>query len=47
MIMKIKKYWRQFEDWFDLNLGWFFTNGRNAEYREKMLREKFNSRREH
>ena len=45
--MKILEKWRQFEDWFDLKFGWFFTNGHKTEFREKRLREKLNSRTKH
>ena len=45
--MKVIHIWRKFEDWFDLKFGWFFTNGYKAEEREKMLREKSNTRTEH
>jgi hypothetical protein len=41
--MWIIKKLKEFDDWFDLNLGWFFTNGGKMEEREKRLREKYGS----
>lgn len=41
--MKIIKKFIDFQDWFDLKFGWFFTNGMKVEAREKRLREKYGS----
>jgi hypothetical protein len=38
--MKLSKKWKQFEDWFDLRYGYWFTNGNKVEAREKRLNEK-------
>lgn len=32
---------RKFEKWFDLNLGWFFVNGRKQEAWIEQLKEKY------
>jgi hypothetical protein len=45
--MGLSKNWKQFEDWVDLHIGYYLTNGRKVEAREKRLREKFNIRTEH
>lgn len=33
--------WKKFEKWFDLNLGWFFINGRKQDAWHQHLREKY------
>jgi hypothetical protein len=35
---------KRFSDWFDLHLGWFFTNGRKMEARSKRLKKTFNEK---
>lgn len=32
---------KRFEKWFDLNLGWFFTNGRKQEELCEYLKVKY------
>ena len=38
---KIKKVSYLFIRWFDLNLGWFFINGRKIDSYNKKLKEKY------
>jgi hypothetical protein len=35
------KTFKIFEKWFELNLGWFFVNGRKQESWFKHLKEKY------
>ena len=37
----IKKTFYRINKWFELNLGWFFVNGRKQEVWEEYLRKKY------
>lgn len=37
----IKKMFYRINKWFDLNLSWFFINGRKQEVWEEYLRKKY------
>jgi hypothetical protein len=37
----MKKPWQKFEKWFEMNLGWFFVNGRKQAAWAAYLRKKY------
>ena len=37
----MEKMLKKLEKWFEINLGWFFVNGRNREWWENYLKEKY------
>jgi hypothetical protein len=37
----MKTLFKRFEKWFDLNLGWFFINGKKQEQYCEYLKEKY------
>lgn len=38
---KMLKFFKRIERWFNLNIGWFFVNGRNREAWENYLTKKY------
>jgi hypothetical protein len=43
----MKKLLRACERWFELNLGWFFINGRKQEVWHEYLRKKYGKETKH
>ena len=41
IIFIIENMWYSFKKWFEINLGWFFINGRKQEQWGKYLRDKY------
>ena len=38
---RLKIILKKFQRWFDLNLGWFFVNGRKQEWWAQHLKKKY------